>query len=109
MRDGIYKVTLQAGEMKGLIIGALHDGQITGCDKTHFVTGTYTHNGARISGVFVMQRHTQRDDVVEIANLDDITAHFSGICGDCFGELDAVVKGRPDLKVKATFRKICEN
>jgi hypothetical protein len=108
MRDGIYKVDLSAGPMKGLMLGAMKDGVLTGCDQSHYVTGSYTRKGARVSGVFNFKRHSSRDDFKEIAYLDDFTVQFSGICGESFGQFESVVPGRPGLIVKATFRWLCE-
>jgi hypothetical protein len=109
MRDGIYKVTLESGGIKGVVIGALRDGQITGCDRTHFVTGSYKRKGNRLSGTFSFRRHSRRDGVVEIANLDDFDVRFTGIGSDGFGELHSVVPGKHGPMVKATFRWIAEN
>lgn len=108
MREGVYKVTLESGEVKGLIIGALRGGHITGCDRTHFVTGTYKRRGNRLSGTFTFTRHSRRADIPEIANLDNFEVNFTGIGGDGFGELHSIVPGKPSHKVKATFRWIGE-
>lgn len=108
MREGIYAVSLESGGIKGLIIGALRNGAITGCDRTHFVNGTYKKKGNRLSGVFTFSRHTKRPDLREIANLDAFEVAFTGIGGDGFGELQSGVPGKPGQKVKATFRWLCE-
>jgi hypothetical protein len=55
-----------------------------------------------------MTRHARPAGFVEIANLDVITVSFDGICGDSFGQFDARVAEKPDLKVKASFRWMCE-
>ena len=94
MRDGIYKVSLASGDRKGLIIGTVHEGLITGCDQTHHVTG-------RVS-------HARPEGFVEIANLDTITVRFAGICGESFGQFDARIAENPDLNVQATFQWMCE-
>ena len=104
MRDGIYKVTLKSGGLKGLIIGTLHDGLVTGCDQTHHVTGAVSQQGSRLKGKMVMRRHARPEGFVEIANLDLITVNFSGICG----QFDAKLAEKPGLPVKATFQWMCE-
>jgi len=108
MRDGIYKVYLDAGGAKGFIIGAMRDGHITGCDQTHFITGRFSRRGNRVKGSFIFKRHSRRSDFREIANLDDFETPFSGVCSDSFGQLEAAVPERPGLKVVATFRWVCE-
>jgi hypothetical protein len=108
MRNGIYKVTLESGGLKGLIIGTLHEGLVTGCDQTHHVTGHVSQQGNRHKGTMVMRRHARLEGFVEIANLDVITVNFSGICGDSFGQFDAKLVEKPDLLVKATFQWMCE-
>jgi hypothetical protein len=108
MRDGIYTVSLVSGSLKGLLIGTVHDGRVTGCDQTHHVTGHVSHVGNRHQGKLVMTRHARPEGFVEIANLDVITVSFDGICGDSFGQFDARVAEKPDLKVKASFRWMCE-
>ena len=107
MREGIYIVSLQAGAIKGLIIGSLCNGVMTGCDRTHFVTGRYKQNGNRLSGSFAFRRHTKRPDLTEIANLDNFEVQFTGIGGDGFGEIHSAVPGNPSQNVKATFRWLC--
>jgi len=104
MRDGIYVVSLEAGGIKGLIIGTLRDGLMTGCDRTHLVTGSYKQKGNRLGGRFAFRRHTRRPDITEIANLDNFEVQFSGIGGDGFGEIHTGVPGKPGLTVKASFR-----
>jgi len=108
MRDGIYKVILDSRGLKGLIIGALSDGRVTGCDQTHHVTGSVKRDGSRMSGTLVMKRHARPPEFVEIANLDTITVRFSGICSDNFGQFDAKIVEKPDLPVNATFHWLCE-
>ena len=108
MRDGIYKVSLASGPLKGLIIGTLSEGRVTGCDQTHHVTGHVSHAGSRHKGKMVMTRHARPEGFVEIANLDVITVSFEGICGESFGQFDARIAENPDLKVTATFQWMCE-
>jgi glutamate synthase domain-containing protein 3 len=108
MRDGIYKVTLESGGLKGLIIGTLCDGLVTGCDQSHHVTGYVRQQGSRHKGTMVLSRHARPEGFVEIANLDHITVNFSGICGDSFGQFDAKIAEKTDLPVKATFQWMCE-
>jgi hypothetical protein len=108
MRDGIYKVSLASGDRKGLIIGTVHEGLITGCDQTHHVTGRVSHEGNRHKGTMVMTRHARPEGFVEIANLDTITVRFAGICGESFGQFDARIAENPDLNVQATFQWMCE-
>jgi hypothetical protein len=108
MRDGIYKVTLESGDLRGLLIGTLYEGKVTGCDETHHVTGKVVHKGNRIKGDMVMRRHAKPEGFVEIANLDTITVSFEGISGESFGQFDAKVAERPDLRIKATFQWMCE-
>lgn len=109
MRDGAYKVILEANGERRLIIGSFRAGQLTGCDRTHFVTGTATRKGNRLSGTFHMVRHSRRPDIEEFANLDNFSIRFEGIAGDSFGEFDSEIAGKPGLKVKSTFRWVCEN
>jgi len=104
MRDGIYKVSLQSGPLKGLLIGTLHDGRITGCDQTHHVTGEVIEIGGRITGTMVMHRHDKPEGFTEIANIDVITVRFDGIAADSVGQFDATVAEKPGLKVKAAFQ-----
>ncbi len=108
MREGVYVVSLEADGIKGLIIGTLCDGHMTGCDRTHLITGTYKQNGNRLSGTFAFKRHSRRPDIREIANLDDFEVRFNGIGGDGFGEIQSGVPGKPGLQVKAKFRWLCE-
>jgi hypothetical protein len=108
MRDGIYKVSLVSGGRKGLMIGTVHDGLVTGCDQTHHVIGKVSHEGNRHKGTLVMTRHACPDGFAEIANLDVITVSFAGICGDSFGQFDARIAENPGLKVQATFQWMCE-
>ena len=108
MRDGIYKVSLASGDRKGLLIGTLHEGLVTGCDQTHHVTGHVDQDGHRVKGKMVMTRHARPEGFIEIANLDVITVSFDGICGDSFGQFDARIAENPGLKVKATFQWMCE-
>jgi hypothetical protein len=108
MRDGIYKVILTSGTMKGLIIGTLHEGLVTGCDQSHHVTGDVSQQGSHLKGTMVLRRHARPEGFIEMANLDVITVNFSGICGDSFGQFDAKLVERPDLPVKATFQWMCE-
>ncbi len=108
MRDGMYKVTLAAGGIKGLIIGALRGNRMTGCDQTHFVTGTVKRDGNRVSGTFRLTRHSRHADFQEIANLDDFEVRFTGIGSDSFGEFESEILGKPGLTVKSTFRWISE-
>ncbi len=108
MRDGIYKVVLESGGLKGLIIGTLHEGLVIGCDQTHHITGHVSQQGSRHKGKMVMRRHARPKGFVEIANLDVITVAFAGICGSCFGQFDAKLAERPDLQVKATFQWMCD-
>ena len=108
MRDGIYKVSLASGGRKGLIIGTVHEGLVTGCDQTHHVTGHVGHDGNRVKGRMTMTRHARPDGFAEIANLDIITVSFAGICGDSFGQFDARIAENPNLKVKATFQWMCD-
>ena len=107
MRDGIYKVYLEGGGVKGFMIGALSNGVVTGCDQTHHVTGTVKNRGTHHEGYFVMTRHDRRDDFTEIANMDVIQVRFSGICAASVGEFDARIVDRPDLPVKASFHWVC--
>jgi hypothetical protein len=107
MRDGIYKVRLAAGGLKGFVIGALSGGRLTGCDQTHHVTGQVEYDGRRLGGTMVMTRHSRPPGFVEIANLDTITVSFAGICGDSFGEFEAKIMEKPELPVTATFQWIC--
>jgi hypothetical protein len=107
MRDGIYKVCLEGGGIKGFMIGTLANGRVTGCDQTHHVTGYVKSDGNRHKGEMTMRRHAHRDGFVEIANMDQIDVSFAGICGASFGEFDARITGRPDLPVKATFQWLC--
>lgn len=108
MRDGVYKVTLESGSLKGLLIGTLYDGAVTGCDQSHHVTGKVVQRGNRIKGDMVMRRHARPKDFVEIANLDTITVSFEGIGGESFGQFDATIAENPDLHVKASFQWMCE-
>lgn len=108
MRDGIYKVALEADGLKGMMVGAMRNGRLTGCDQSHFVTGTFKRNGHRINGSFRMTRHTRHPNIREIANLDEFNVNFSGICGESFGQFEAKVPERPGLVVYATFRWVCD-
>jgi hypothetical protein len=108
MRDGIYKVRLASGGLKGFIMGTLSGDRLTGCDQTHHVTGNVKQDGRRVGGTMVMTRHSRPPNFVEIANLDTITIRFAGICGDSFGEFEAEILEKPDLPVTATFQWVCD-
>ncbi len=107
MRDGVYKVCLEGGGIKGFMIGTLSEGRLTGCDQTHHVTGYVKSVGNHHKGALIMKRHAHCDSMVEIANMDTIDVSFYGICGSLLGEFDARIKGRSDLPVKATFQWLC--
>jgi hypothetical protein len=107
MRDGIYKVHISGGGIKGFMIGTLNQGRLTGCDQSHHVTGYVKSVGNHHKGEMVMHRHAKPDGFVEIANMDVIEIAFAGICGASVGEFDARITGRPDLPIKATFQWIC--
>lgn len=107
MRDGIYKVYIEGGGIKGFMIGALNNGFVTGCDQTHHVTGTVKKNGSRHDGHMVMTRHARPEGFKEIANMDVIEVRFTGICAASVGEFEARITGRPDLPVKASFQWVC--
>lgn len=103
LRDGIYKVVVKGQGATGLVMGALQNGHLTGCDQSHFVTGQCAYHGNRINGEFHFKRHSRPENFHEFAQLDSFTAHFNGICSDTFGEFESHVEGRPDLKLTASF------
>lgn len=107
MREGMYKVVIAGRGIKILMIGTLADGQITGCDPTHHVTGTVRETGTRLRGTMHMCRHAKPKGFVEIANLDIIDVTFEGIGNTGFGEFDAHIEGHPELKVRASFQWLC--
>ncbi len=108
MRDGIYKVLFESHGRKGFNIVAASDGVITGCDQTHFTTGTYEIDGNRLKANLHMTRHSKRADFIEIADQDEIDIKMSGICSLGFGQFDARVAGRSDIDVTATFQWVCD-
>lgn len=108
MRDGVYKVRLACGSLKGFIIGTLRGERLTGCDQTHHVTGNVRQDGRHVGGTMVMTRHSRPPGFVEIANLDTITVRFAGICADSVGEFEAEILENPHLPVSATFQWVCD-
>jgi len=107
MRNGLYKAHFGNGDVDNLAIVAVRDGHITGCDVTHFITGTYEREGNRFRGMLVLTRHSQRPDLTEIAYLDRIESPFEGTGGDSFGTFEAEVVQKKGLKIHVSFQWIC--
>lgn len=107
MREGFYRVIIEGNGIKGVLIGTLCDGRITGSDRTHRVAGVIREKGSHFSGTMTLTRYQKRDDIPEIAHLDRIDVTFSGFSSESFGQFEAKLQQRPDLNVKASFQYLC--
>lgn len=107
MRDGIYKAYFGTGDIVHLAIVSVQNGEVHGADVTHFITGAFEREGNRFKGIIVLDRHSQRPDLPEIAYLDHIEAKSEGMGGDSFGEFSGEVVQRRGLRVDVRFQRIC--
>lgn len=102
MRTGLYRLDYETTTLSATGVIVLDNGSIHGCDRFHFMSGTYCQNGDRLSGTVTFTRHAENPRASR-AFPEQFELRFEGLCRDSFGQFDVHSSDVPDIRGSATF------
>lgn len=102
MRDGIYRLRYQTTTLCTTAAVVLNDGEISGCDRFHFMFGSYRKRGNVLTGTVTFKRHTTRAELPADVP-EQFALVFEGVCSDTFGQFDVECPDIPQIRGCACF------
>ena len=103
MFKGLYKVEFETPRGKARGVVHADNGRIRGGSSAFAYIGTYTQDGASVSGKVWSKRHTSDSNCHSVFGLDEVTIAFRGAVKGQFAICEGTAAEVPSLDFKAVL------